>query len=37
LRINLPGTALVLDLLEEIDELQQSKRQLERLHTLEKY
>jgi chaperone modulatory protein CbpM len=37
LRINLPGTALVLDLLEEIEELQQSKRQLERLHTLEKY
>jgi len=37
LRINLPGTALALDLLEEIEELQHSKRQLERLHSLEKY
>ena len=37
LRINLPGTALALDLLEEIEELQRSKRQLERLHALEKY
>ncbi len=36
LRINLPGTALALDLLEEIEELRRSKRQLERLHALEK-
>jgi len=37
LRINLPGTALALELLEKIDELRRSKRQLERLHALEKY
>jgi len=37
LRINLPGTALALDLLEEIEELQRSKKQLERLHALDKY
>ena len=35
LRINLAGTALALDLLEEIEELKRSKQQLERLHTLE--
>ena len=37
LRINLPGTALVLDLLEEIEELKRSKSQLEQLHKLEIY
>ncbi len=37
LRINLAGTALALDLLEEIDELRRSKRQLERLHALKSY
>ena len=37
LRINLPGTALVLDLLEKIEALQRSKRELEHLHALEKY
>ncbi|MCF8055616.1 MAG: chaperone modulator CbpM [Desulfocapsa sp.] len=36
LRINLPGTALVLDLLEEIDELRHSKSHLEQLYNLEK-
>lgn len=35
LRINLAGTALALDLLEEIEELKRSKKQLERLHELE--
>ncbi|RUM41419.1 MAG: MerR family transcriptional regulator [Desulfocapsa sp.] len=37
LRINLPGTALALELLEEIEELQRCKKQLEQLHALEKY
>ncbi len=37
LRINLAGTALALDLLEEIEELKRSKQQLERLHTLKTY
>lgn len=37
LRINLPGTALALDLLDEIEELQRSKQQLERIHALETY
>ncbi len=36
LRINLPGTALALDLLEEIEELRRSKSLLEQLHALEK-
>lgn len=34
LRINLPGTALALDLLEEIEELRRSKSLLEQLHSL---
>ena len=37
LRINLPGTALALDLLEQIEELKRSKQQLERLYALKKY
>ncbi len=36
LRINLPGTALALDLLEEIEELRQKKLQLEKIYALEK-
>ncbi len=36
LRINLPGTALALDLLEEIDQLRRSKSYLEQLYALEK-
>jgi chaperone modulatory protein CbpM len=36
LKINLPGTALALDLLEEIEELRSSKSLLEQLHALEK-
>jgi chaperone modulatory protein CbpM len=36
LRINLPGTALALDLLEEIEALQHSKRNLEQLYNLQK-
>jgi hypothetical protein len=35
LRINLAGTALALDLLEEIEDLKRSKQQLEHLHALE--
>jgi chaperone modulatory protein CbpM len=34
LRINLAGTALALDLLEEIEDLKRSKQQLEHLHAL---
>ncbi len=37
LRINLPGAALALNLLEEIEELKRSKQQLEQLHKLEIY
>ncbi len=36
LRINLPGTALALDLLEEIEELRRIKSRLEQLYALEK-
>ena len=36
LRINLPGTALALDLLEEIEKLRRSKRRLEQLYQLER-
>lgn len=36
LRINLPGTALALDLLEEIEQLRRSKSYLEQLYALEK-
>lgn len=36
LRINLPGTALALDLLEEIEELRRSKQRLDQLYRLEK-
>ena len=36
LRINLPGTALALDLLEEIEVLRLSKRRLEQLYDLER-
>ncbi len=36
LRINLPGTALALDLLEEIEQLRRSKLHLEQLYALEK-
>ncbi|MEN8200683.1 MAG: chaperone modulator CbpM [Thermodesulfobacteriota bacterium] len=36
LRINLPGTALALDLLEEIEDLRRAKRHLEHLYKLEK-
>lgn len=36
LQVNLPGTALALDLLEEIEELRSSKSLLEQLHGLEK-
>ncbi|HID69720.1 MAG TPA: MerR family transcriptional regulator [Desulfobacterales bacterium] len=36
LRINLPGTALALDLLEEIEELRRVKSRLEQLYALEK-
>ncbi len=36
LRINLPGTALALDLLEEIERLRRSKSHLEQLYALEK-
>ena len=36
LRVNLPGTALALDLLEEIEELRRSKRRLEQLDHLER-
>ncbi len=36
LRINLPGTALALDLLEEIEELRRSRYHLEQLYRLEK-
>ncbi len=35
LRINLPGTALALDLLDEIAQLRQSKSRLEQLYSLE--
>ncbi len=34
LRINLPGTALALQLLDEIEQLRQSKSNLERLYSL---
>jgi chaperone modulatory protein CbpM len=37
LRVNLPGTALALNLLEEIEELKRFKHQLEQLHELEQY
>lgn len=36
LRINLPGTALALDLLEEIEQLRRSKLHLEQLYAIEK-
>ena len=36
LRINLPGTALALDLLEEIEQLKRSKSHLEQLYALTK-
>jgi chaperone modulatory protein CbpM len=36
LRINLPGTALALDLLDEIEQLRRSKLRLEQLYTLER-
>lgn len=36
LRINLPGTALALDLLDEIAQLRRSKSHLEQLYALEK-
>lgn len=36
LRINLPGTALALDLLEEIEQLRRSKSRLEQLYALAK-
>jgi chaperone modulatory protein CbpM len=36
LRINLPGTALALDLLEEIEQLKRSKLHLEQLYALGK-
>ena len=36
LRINLPGTALALELLDEIEKLQRSKSHLEQLYALEK-
>jgi chaperone modulatory protein CbpM len=36
LRVNLPGTALALDLLEEIEKLRRSKCHLEQLYRLEK-
>lgn len=37
LRVNLPGTALALNLLEEIEELKRCKRQLEQFQQLEQY
>ncbi len=37
LRINLPGTALALDLLDEIARLRQSQSRLEQLYSLEKH
>ena len=36
LRINLPGTALALELLDEIEQLRRSKSHLEQLYALEK-
>ncbi len=36
LRINLPGTALALDLLDEIEQLRRAKSHLEQLYALEK-
>ncbi|MCK5071731.1 MAG: MerR family transcriptional regulator [Desulfocapsa sp.] len=36
LRINLPGTALALDLLDEIEQLRRSKSHLEHLYALDK-
>lgn len=36
LRINLPGTALVLDLIDEIEELRRSKYRLDQLYALDK-
>jgi len=36
LRINLPGTALALELLDEIEQLRRSKSRLEQLYALEK-
>ncbi len=36
LRINLPGTALALDLLDEIDQLRRSKSHLEQFYALNK-
>ncbi len=36
LRINLPGTALALELLEEIEQLRRSKSRLEQLYALDK-
>lgn len=36
LRINLPGTALALELLDEIEQLRRSKSRLEQLYELEK-
>ena len=36
LRINLPGTALALDLLDEIEQLKRSKSHLEQLYALDK-
>ncbi len=36
LRVNLPGTALVLELLDEIEQLRRSKSHLEQLYALDK-